>query len=545
MKIRKIKVNGFGNLENKEIEFKDGINIIQGRNESGKSTLLKFIPGMLYGLNRNKSGKDIPDYESYTPWNIEDFSGTLEYELDDSETYEIFRKFKRRAIKLFNKNGEDIADNFSIGKNKENNFFYEQTKITEETLMSTGISEQEKIKIDYSEQNALIQKITNMVQTGSDSISYNKSKDALLKKISTEIGTDRTTGKPLNITKTNLNEVTQEIEMLEEYKDKQLDIYEQKKKLEKQIEEKTLEINLIKKQKENKEREKVDRTIETGYVKRRERSFSHYIYIVFLILPIIAGIFYLPLVGISILSGAIYLFQYKKYKEQLKEREAKRNRANEDIAKITEEYEDLLYRIEKEENIKSGLLLRSHTLKLDEENILPKLEDLVNLEEQRLQLENKLEELQELEKSINLAIEGIDRAYEKMREGIIPRFTIKLAETIGKTTNGEYKNIVLGDAGLMVELKNGDKVNVTQLSTGTIYQIYLALRIISLKEIVGENMPIILDEPFVYYDNERLANVLKYMSKELEKSQILIFTCSTREEEVLKESNCNFNQIHV
>ena len=67
MKIQKLKINSFGKLENKEIELKEKINIIYGENESGKSTLLKFITGMLYGLSKNKNGKEISDFEKYKP----------------------------------------------------------------------------------------------------------------------------------------------------------------------------------------------------------------------------------------------------------------------------------------------------------------------------------------------------------------------------------------------------------------------------------------------------------------------------------------------
>lgn len=56
MKINKIKINAFGNLKNKNIELKK-INIIYGKNESGKSTLQNFIINMLYGISKNKNGK--------------------------------------------------------------------------------------------------------------------------------------------------------------------------------------------------------------------------------------------------------------------------------------------------------------------------------------------------------------------------------------------------------------------------------------------------------------------------------------------------------
>ena len=49
MIIKKINVKSFGKLKNKEIELKDGLNIIYGENESGKSTTMAFIKSMLFG----------------------------------------------------------------------------------------------------------------------------------------------------------------------------------------------------------------------------------------------------------------------------------------------------------------------------------------------------------------------------------------------------------------------------------------------------------------------------------------------------------------
>lgn len=50
-------------------------------------------------------------------------------------------------------------------------------------------------------------------------------------------------------------------------------------------------------------------------------------------------------------------------------------------------------------------------------------------------------------------------------------------------------------------------------------------------------MPIILDEAFVYYDEERLNNILKYLSEEFKDNQILIFTCTDREKNMLENQN--------
>lgn len=50
-------------------------------------------------------------------------------------------------------------------------------------------------------------------------------------------------------------------------------------------------------------------------------------------------------------------------------------------------------------------------------------------------------------------------------------------------------------------------------------------------------MPIILDEAFAYYDEERLNNILKYLNEEFKDNQIIIFTCTDREKEILENEN--------
>ena len=60
-----------------------------------------------------------------------------------------------------------------------------------------------------------------------------------------------------------------------------------------------------------------------------------------------------------------------------------------------------------------------------------------------------------------------------------------------------------------------------------------------------EKMPIILDEAFAYYDNERLKNILLYLAKEFYDRQIIIFTCTDREKNILNQENINYNFIEI
>lgn len=43
MIIKNIKIKKFGILKDRDIEFKEGINIVNGENEAGKTTLQHFI----------------------------------------------------------------------------------------------------------------------------------------------------------------------------------------------------------------------------------------------------------------------------------------------------------------------------------------------------------------------------------------------------------------------------------------------------------------------------------------------------------------------
>ena len=81
---------------------------------------------------------------------------------------------------------------------------------------------------------------------------------------------------------------------------------------------------------------------------------------------------------------------------------------------------------------------------------------------------------------------------------------------------------------MVTELENGNYISVEKLSTGTIDQLYLSLRLAIIKELSEESIPIFLDESFAYYDDERLKNILKYINDEFSDSQIIIFTCTNR-----------------
>ena len=259
MKIDQVKINSYGKLKNKEIEFKDKINLIYGKNETGKSTLLRFIVNSFYGISKNKKGKEFSDYDSFLPWTGEDFSGKINYSLDNGEKYEVFRDFKKKNPKIFNEEKEDISKNFNIDKAKGNEFFYEQTNMDEDIFLSTIVSYQNEVRLEKGEQNFLVQKIANLVGTGEDNVSYRIAMDRITRKQRDEIGSEKSREKPINVLTREIENLEGQKEELQGYESIKYNIEENKNNLENEINKLEEQKNYISELKKLDEKEKINK----------------------------------------------------------------------------------------------------------------------------------------------------------------------------------------------------------------------------------------------------------------------------------------------
>lgn len=602
MEIRKLKINGFGKLKDKDIELKEGINIIYGKNEAGKSTLLKFITGMFYGVSKNKNGGNIPEIDKVEPWDNEEFSGKINYVLDNKNEYEVYREFKKKNPKIFNSNLEDISKDFNIDKTKGNQFFYDQTGLDESTFITSVITKQGEVKLDDKSQNNIIQKISNILGTGEDTNSYSKIISKLKKKLNDEVGTSNTKEKPINTVEKRINELSIEKEKLEAYQSEQfeieeeirkikLDIVDNKERLEtlktaniklETIKSEEGKINVLKKlnedtkleieQLKNESKEKIN-SLKTNKITLRDKIIISILIIIsaimfiFLrnkyiaILSTLISILYITFIAIKINRNKSELKEEKrKYKDKINNANSKAKAQIEEIKTIENDYNQKLNEIYKQYNIKENenviqeinslqskineKTLKLHTTEIDYNNINPKLEKLINIEEELESLLNDRKDLKQKSYEIKKAIETLEMAYNKMKEEITPKFTEKLSDTIKNVSNNKYNKVKINISGeIIVEDSNGNYINAENLSLGTIDQLYLALRLASIEEITEETMPIILDEAFAYYDNERLKNILEYMSKEYKNRQIIIFTCTDREKSILNSLEINYNLV--
>jgi len=190
--------------------------------------------------------------------------------------------------------------------------------------------------------------------------------------------------------------------------------------------------------------------------------------------------------------------------------------------------------------------LKLHSLELDKKNIEPKLDNLSKIEEELVYNNEQKVNLQKLNLSIMLAKQILEKSYDEMKNSVTPKFTENLSKNISKITNGKYSKVKFNEeTGLVVELENGDNVLAEKLSVGTIDQLYLSLRLSMVDELSEEKVPILLDEAFAFYDNSRLENILKYLNENYKNRQIIIFTCTDREKNILNKNNILFNYIEL
>ena len=92
MKLIQLYIENFGGLHQYELNFSDGLTVIQEENGFGKTTLAEFIRAMFYGFPRKAKTLEKSRRQKYTPWQGGKFGGNLTFQLEGNQ-YRIERTF--------------------------------------------------------------------------------------------------------------------------------------------------------------------------------------------------------------------------------------------------------------------------------------------------------------------------------------------------------------------------------------------------------------------------------------------------------------------
>lgn len=221
MIIKKIKINGFGKFDNFEMELSDGMQVIYGPNEYGKSTIMEFIKIMFYSKLSGKKTTTLADKQvrkKYLPWSGSRMSGVIEF-IYGGNLYKVQKVIspKSNADKTLLQN-ISVGETINLGKNEDvgERIFGIDLKSFEKSSYVSSIGKAAFIADKKSEEDSIYKKIiSNLSETGEENVS----KESALKKINLAINDlekSRGTGGKIYETECKIKELNSRLYGLEE-----------------------------------------------------------------------------------------------------------------------------------------------------------------------------------------------------------------------------------------------------------------------------------------------------------------------------------------
>lgn len=611
MRLLELHIDGFGKFHDRTISFNDGINIIYGKNEAGKSTLHTFIRGMLFGIERGRGRAAKNDlYTKYEPWeNSGTYEGWLRLEKDGT-IYRIERRFRKE-----NKSLKIINETKGLEEEVTPAFVSSLLDGLTETMYNNTISiGQLKSATEDGMVTELKNYIANMNTTGNISLNITKATAFLRnQKRSLEAGLIPEASREFTSLLAEIRNVEAEIAG-PEYEN-QLAAYQNMRTQVKglidntQTQKKDLDEKLTNGKKVLSDNGFTDRASVDAMSSDAERLYSEYntlngecnkksrkvlsgltavLGIAGLGAAAVLGYFnltaYLPVCGVAA-AAAVIFFIISLFIRQ-KDKECHRlfdNTSSELGALLARHLGDSAVSEDAMNAFRARMGEFSKLCDMvaqSEAEIRKFLEDLSNLQtkqagcsemiekQQRTQweLEKKLEHLSNCKNKakalkrtlaendrIHDEIVAIDLAQETMADlssSIRDSFGLYLnkeaSQYITGITGGIYDSMSI-DENLNVFLNTKTKlVPLENVSSGTMDQVYLALRLAAAKLLQGSGsgFPLIFDDSFTQYDDERLKTALEWLASAYG-GQIIIFTCHRREAQMLRARQVEFQLIEM
>lgn len=611
MRLLELHIDGFGKFHDRTISFNDGINIIYGKNEAGKSTLHTFIRGMLFGIERGRGRAAKNDlYTKYEPWeNSGTYEGWLRLEKDGT-IYRIERRFRKE-----NKSLKIINETKGLEEEATPAFVSSLLDGLTETMYNNTISiGQLKSATEDGMVTELKNYIANMNTTGNISLNITKATAFLRnQKRSLEAGLIPEASREFTSLLAEIRNVEAEIAG-PEYEN-QLAAYQNMRTQVKglidntQTQKKDLDEKLANGKKVLSDNGFTDRASVDAMSSDAERLYSEYntlngecnkksrkvlsgltavLGVAGLGAAVTLGYFnltaYLPVCGAAATAAVIFfiisLFILQKDKEYHRLFD---NTSSELGALLARHLGDSAVSEDAMNAFRARMGEFSKLCDMvtqSEAEIRKFLEDLSNLQtkqagcsemiekQQRTQweLEKKLEHLNNCKNKakalkrtlaendrIHDEIVAIDLAQETMADlssSIRDSFGLYLnkeaSQYITGITGGIYDSMSI-DENLNVFLNTKTKlVPLENVSSGTMDQVYLALRLAAAKLLQGSGsgFPLIFDDSFTQYDDERLKTALEWLASAYG-DQIIIFTCHRREPQMLRARQVEFQLIEM
>lgn len=569
MQISEAKIFNFGTLQNRTFEFKPGINVIYGPNEAGKSTLHAFLTAMLFGMEKNKGRAAAGDmYTRYEPWHAPAYySGAMRFQVGGKPFY-LERNFYHKEKKELLRNeadGEELSVVYGdlaillggIGKEAFGNT-YDITQSFHAGRYPAG-KELSDILAEY---------LSDASGSGNGSTHVNRAVSILHAK-----------EKELKTELKRLNEKRQQEQR--ELEIEQGLLKEDCIRLRKEVENAHLDLETLKQRQQSmmqvwsaaeESEQNVQRGEERNGQNRKKQSpkdnsqknsrkqirtlltagtaaIGLFLNVVlYFSLPYPAAIFWVTeaMFAVGCFLGVVSVRRRKTeigtsaghqdtqeaetavWTDKSNAMSAYGNAAIEQAGKMFHHLRDSL--LEKETRLY---------------NITEQIREGTKENGSRNIKDTKRErELSQSISALQLAAAEIERLAREFCEDMQDELNAEVSRTVSALTDGKYDSVRVDSSGRLKVQTEGREVAPDALSTGTLEQLYLALRL-SVGNIVTaqEPMPIFLDEAFVMYDDHRLMQTLRFLAGM--NRQIFIFTCQSREKKFLEQMGITYHKVNL
>ena len=140
--------------------------------------------------------------------------------------------------------------------------------------------------------------------------------------------------------------------------------------------------------------------------------------------------------------------------------------------------------------------------------------------------------LRRRQQALALAEETLEKTAAEMGDQTAGILNRRASEIFAAFTDGAYRSLRMDGERHLSVWDGVRNIPAERLSRGTVEQIYLAVRLAAADILLEEPVPVILDDVFAFYDDKRLESALKWLS--CQGKQVIIFTCHKREEEIAK-----------
>ncbi len=533
MKLTEAILYGFGKFYQKTISFQDGIHVIYGPNEAGKSTLHTFLGCMLFGLERGRGRAAKGDlYSRYLPWDHDaTYGGSLSLESND-QIYRIQRSFRsdRRTCLLTAPGQPPTACSDALLADRCFEGLTESLYYNTISIRSLGCAPDASLAQELSRQ------LTDLHQTGSDTIDYIQAMSWLR--------SERKRQEAL---------LTPDLEQQLLTKKQTLDHWNER-----------LTNTSFQKRKAALQMDMDDCLAQLGALPPVDvvnaRDFNHDTVPVlssagsrsFLLSGLCAFVLLIAAVYLwlhdhavgSVIAGilALFLLQMRRFRRRYPSEppqedtqydddmqdDSRTHRLRQRMQSLQTEYETVC----RQEWDHDRLLEQAHALEDEIEQLTARL-----AEEAQIRLEIQ---------AIALASSTLQKLSTQMQDDLGPHLSEVMSRILAGLTGGIYTEVTV-DGQLRVTVRTQDVVSrmvpLESLSRGTIEQIYLAMRLAVIDLLFPQGgMPLILDDCFLAYDDERLTETLCWLAENYS-GQVLIFTCQKREAALLRKEQIPFTHI--